>query len=139
VIVPIVDVARVHVIFVVVRLGLVGPRLPENLTSKGVGEEGLHVWRVGRHHEIQQVRRGRVVGDQVRGSLGDGKVKNLNSSRTFAGSHLAGALRHLLGVVRSGNQDADGSVKYLVNTIQHQIVVVRGQYSGCDLITAAQY
>jgi hypothetical protein len=137
--ITIVDVARVYVVFLVVRLGLVGPRLTEDLTSEGVREEGLHIRRVGRDHEIQQVRGGRVIGDEVRGSLGDAQVQNLDRSGAFPGGNFAGALCNLLRVVRSGNQDADGTVKYLVHTIQHQIVVVRGQYSGCDLVTAAQY
>jgi hypothetical protein len=134
------DVAGVDVLFIiVVRLGFMGPGLPKNLAAQGVREERLHIGRVGSHHEIQQVRSGRVVGDQVCGRGGDAKVKYLDVAGTLPSGNLAGALGDLLRVVGPGNQDADRAVKYLVHTIQHQIVVVRGQYGGCDLVAAAQY
>ena len=57
----------------------------------------------------------------------------------FTRCHLAGALGHLVGVSRAGNEDAHGAVEHLVHAVQHQILVMRGQYRGCDLVAAAKY
>ncbi|NUP60519.1 MAG: hypothetical protein HOQ06_13750 [Pseudarthrobacter sp.] len=133
------DVTGLDVVLFVVRLGLVGTGLPEDFTAQGVREERLYIRRVGGHDEIQQVSGRRVVGDEVGGSLGDSQVQDLNSTGTLAGGNFPGTLRNLLGVLGSGHQDADRAVENLVHTVQHQIVVVRGQYRGCDLVTAAKY
>ncbi|QDY89717.1 hypothetical protein E7Y32_05395 [Arthrobacter sp. UKPF54-2] len=60
-------------------------------------------------------------------------------SGTFSGRHLAGALGHLVGVPRAGDEDAHRAVEHLVHSVQHQILVMRGQYRGCDLVAAAKY
>jgi hypothetical protein len=134
------DVACVDVLFViVVGLWFVGPGLSENFAAQSVREERFHIRRVGRYDEVQQVRGGGVVGDEVSGGGGDAEVQHLDVPGTLPRGNLPGALGNLFSIVRPGNQDADRTVKYLVHTIQHQIVVVRGQYSGCDLVTAAQY
>jgi hypothetical protein len=137
--VGVIDVAGVDVFFVIIGLGFAGPGLTKNLAPQGVREERFHIGRVGGHHEVQQVRGGRVVGDEVRGRSCDAEVQDLDCAGALPGGNLPGALGHLLCVVGSGNQDADRTVQHLVHTIQHQIVVVRGQYGGCDLVTAAQY
>ncbi len=124
VIVRIADVPGVDVLFVVVGFRFVGPRLAENVAAQGVREERLNIGCIGGNHEVQQVRRGRVVGDEVRGGLGDPKVQDLDVARALTGGHLAGALGHLLGVVRACDQNADRTVENLVHPVQHQILVV---------------
>jgi hypothetical protein len=124
VIVRILDVPGVDVLFVVVRFGFVGPRLAENFAAEGVREKRLDIGSVGGNHEVQQVCRGRVVGDEVGGGVGDSQVKDLDVAGALPGSHLAGALGHLLRVVRPCYQNADRTVENLVHPVQHQILVV---------------
>jgi hypothetical protein len=80
-----------------------------------------------------------VVGDQVCGGVADAKIEDLHVARALPGSHFSGTLSHLVRVVRTGHQDADRTVEYLVNTVEHQILVMRTQYCGRDLIAAAKY
>jgi hypothetical protein len=135
----VIDVAGVYLFLVVVEFRFKGPGLPENLTAQRVSEERFNVGRVGRDHEVQQISRGRVVGDEVRGGIADAEIKDLYASGAFPGGHFTGALSHLVSVVGAGHQDADRPVEHLVRTIQHQILVMRGQYCGRDLIAAAKY
>ena len=65
-----------------------------------------------------------MVGDQVRGCLGDAQVKDLDCARPLTGGNFTGALGNLLGIVRAGNQNADRPVENLVHPVQHQILVV---------------
>jgi hypothetical protein len=136
---PIVDVPGVNVVFVVVWFRLEGAGLAKDFAAQCVGEKRLHIGRIRRHYEVQQICCGRVVGDEVRGCFSYAKVQYLDSAGPFTGGNLTGALGNLLCIPGSGNQDADRPVQDLVHTIQHQIVVVRSQYSGCDLVAAAQY
>jgi hypothetical protein len=100
------------------------PRLAENLAAQGVREKRFNVGGIRGNHEVEQIRRGRVVGNEVSGCFGDAEVKDLHTAGTLTGSHLAGTLGHLLGVVRAGDQNADRTVEHLVHPVQHQIMVV---------------
>ena len=125
--VSVIDVPGVDFLVVVesvVGFGLVGAGLPEDLAAQGVREEGFDIRRVGGHHQIQQVRRRRVIGDQIGGGIADAEVKNLHAAWPLAGSHFPGALGHLIGVARPGDEDAYGTVEHLVHTVQHQILVM---------------
>jgi hypothetical protein len=124
VIVGVVDVAGVDIFFVVVRFRLVRTRLAENLAAQGVREKRFNIGHIGGNHEVEQICRRRVVRNEVRGGFGDAKVKDLDTAGTLTGSHLAGALGHLLGVVRACDQNADRTVEHLVHPVQHQILVV---------------
>jgi hypothetical protein len=137
--VAVVDVAGVYFFFIVVDFRLMGAGLAKDLTAQRVGEEGFHIGRIRGNHEVQQVRCGRVVGDEICGGVADAKIEYLHTAGPFPGGHLAGALGNLVGVVRAGHEDADRPVKHLVHTIQHQILVMRGQYCGRDLVAAAKY
>ena len=57
-------------------------------------------------------------------AVADAEVKDLNAARPFARGDFAGALGHLLGVARPGDEDAHGTVEHLVHTVQHQILVM---------------
>jgi hypothetical protein len=94
---------------------------------------------MGRHHQIKQIRCGGVVGDQVGGGIADTEVQDLDTSGAFTGGHLTCTLGHLVGVALPGDQNADWTVENLVHTIQHQILVVRGQHCCGDLVAAAKY
>jgi hypothetical protein len=137
--VAVVDVAGVYFFFIVVDFRLMGAGLAKDLTAQGVGEERFDIRRIRRNHEVEQVRCRRVVGDEVCGGVADAKVEDLHTAGPFPSSHLAGALGNLVGVVRAGHEDADRPVQHLVHTIQHQILVMRGQYCGRDLVAAAKY
>ncbi|PNI08774.1 hypothetical protein CXX84_09300 [Arthrobacter sp. AFG7.2] len=137
--VRIINVAGVYVVFIVVGLRFMGPWLPKDFASQGIGEERFNVGRIRCNHQVQQIGSRRVVGDEVGGSLAHAEVQDLDSAGTFAGGYFAGTLGNLFGIAGSGHQNADGTVQDLIHTIQHQIVVVRGQYRGCDLVAAPQY
>lgn len=139
VVVRVVDVAGFHMVFIVVGFRLVRPWLAKDFASQGVCEKRFHVGWVGGHHQVQQIRCGGVVGDEVGGCLAHAEVQDLDGAGTFPGGYFAGTLGNLFGVAGSGHQYADGTVQDLIHTVQHQIVVVRGQYRGSDLIAAAQY
>jgi hypothetical protein len=124
---PVVDVSRVHLFFVVeavVGFRLVGARLTEDFAAQCVREERLDVGRMGRYHQVQQVSGRGVVGDEVGRFLTDPQIQDLYVSRTFPRGDFAGALGYLIGVVGAGHKDAHGTVEYLVHTVQHQILVM---------------
>ncbi|UZX05204.1 hypothetical protein F8G81_23400 [Arthrobacter sp. CDRTa11] len=135
----VIDIAGVHVLFVVVRLRFEGTRLAEYFAAQGVREERFNVGRVGGNHQVQQVSGGCVVGDQVGGGLGNAEVQDLHRAGALTRGYFAGALGNLFSVLRAGNQNADRTVENLVHPVQHQIVVVRSQYCGCDLVAAAEH
>ncbi|MBD1541263.1 hypothetical protein G9E11_03140 [Arthrobacter sp. IA7] len=135
----VVDVPGFDLVVFVVGFGFVGARLAEDLAAQGVRKEGLHVGRIGSNHKVQQVSGGGVVGDQVGRGVADTKVQNLHVPGALPRGHFAGTLSHLIGVVRAGHQDADRTVQHLVHTVQHQILVMRAQHCGRDLVAAAKY
>ena len=101
-----------------------GTGLAEDFTAKRVRKERLHVGRVGGHNQVQQVRGGRVVGDEVGRGFADPKVEDLHVAGTFARGDFPGALGHLVSVVGPGHEDAHSTVEHLVHTVQHQILVM---------------
>jgi hypothetical protein len=94
---------------------------------------------MGCHYEVQELRRGRVVGDEVSGGLADAQIQDLNAAGAFASSHFTCALGYLFGIAWTGDQNADWTVENLIHTIQHQVLVVRGQHCSGDLVPAAKY
>ncbi|MDI2023867.1 hypothetical protein PJL18_04416 [Paenarthrobacter nicotinovorans] len=123
----------------VVGFRLIGARLAEDLTAQSLCEERFDVGRVGSHHQVQQIRCGAVVGDQVRGVFADAEVQDLDVPGALPCGHFAGALGNLFGVSGTGNKDAHGAVEDLVHAVEHLILVMRGQHIGRDLVAAAKY
>jgi hypothetical protein len=60
-------------------------------------------------------------------------------SRALPRGNFAGALCYLLGISGTRNEDADGAVEDLIHAVEHQILVMRGQYGGRDLVAAAKH